>query len=406
MAENQINGGKDSACGLKARPAPIFQKSSVPTVEVLGRTHIVSYVNPSFCMLLGKTRKELLGLPFAEIVPGGDKCLPILDRVYETGEAAVAAREEGSGSTPASLLYAMWPRLDANELPVGVIIQLPRSANFNQSATEISEALIISGLHQHELTEIAEELRKESQRQAAELERLVEERTQKLRETVGELEAFSYSVAHDMRSPLRTMRGFSQMLLEQYAGALDAKAIDYLERIARSSSRLDLLIQDVLDYTKILRGQVAEEPLDLDRLLRDIIDTCPDWQRPHAEIQIEGTLPRVLGNEAFLTQCLSNLLSNAVKFVSPGTVPSVQISAELGVERMRLCIQDNGIGIAAERKGKIFGMFEKLHPPTEYEGTGIGLAIARKAAERMGAEIGFDSEFGKGSKFWIELKKA
>jgi len=241
--------------------------------------------------------------------------------------------------------------------------------------------------------------------QAAELERLVKERTSHLRETVGELEAFSYSLAHDLRAPLRSMIGFSQTLLEEYAGKMDARAGNFLQRIVRSSSRLDRLVQDVLNYTKILKTPAATELVDLDRLLRDILETYPEYQPPRAQIQIESTLPQVLGNEAFLTQCISNLLSNAVKFVSPGTIPCVRIWAEPKNGQVRLCFQDNGIGIAAQKHDRIFRMFERINPTAEYEGTGIGLTIARKAAQRMGGEIGFRSELGKGSTFWIQLQK-
>ncbi len=425
-------GTKKRSANLHPEPvprigsAPTIERSPLATVELLGSTHIISYVNPAFCRLLGKNRSQLLGNSFASIVPGGDKCAAILDSVYEMGEAAPTGPREELGSSPSSLLYAMWPSRNAAKPPVGVIIQLPKSANFRHNPTAISGALLISGLHQHELTEMAEESNAQSQKEIRErklaeaalqaakerltgeaehLERMVAERTEKLRETVGELEAFSYSVAHDMRAPLRSMRSFSQILLSQYAAVLDARGVDYLERIERSSTRLDCLIQNVLDYTKILRGAVPEELVDLDRLLRDILDTYPDWHPPAADITIKGTLPKVLGNDAFLTQCISNLLSNAVKFVLPGAVPHVRISAEPNAEGVRLCIQDSGIGIAVDKHARIFGMFEKVHPAAEYEGTGIGLTIARKAAHRMGAEIGFHSEPGKGSTFWIELRK-
>jgi PAS domain S-box-containing protein len=262
----------------------------------------------------------------------------------------------------------------------------------------------------------------ERKRQEEKLERTVAERTASLREIVGELEAFSYSVAHDMRAPLRGMQGFAKALSVDYASQLDARASDYLRRITSCSRRLDRLIQDVLNYSKIVKTQVVVEPLDLDGLTRDVIGTYPDWQPPKAEIQIESDLPKVLGNEAFLTQCISNLVSNAVKFVSPGTVPRVRIWAEevalpdryensqpnsTQVSRsseVRVYVADNGIGIAQDNHARIFRMFERIYPATEYEGTGIGLTIARRAAERMGGSIGFESELGKGSKFWIQLK--
>jgi signal transduction histidine kinase len=266
-------------------------------------------------------------------------------------------------------------------------------------------------------------------RQEEKLEKTVAERTAALRETVGELEAFSYSIAHDMRAPLRGMRGFADILQEEHASRLDPQATDYLRRISASANRMDGLIQDVLNYSKIVKAEVVIEPQDLDRLTREIIESYPQWQSPKVEIQIKGALPRVLGNQAFLTQCISNLISNAVKFVAPNTVPRLCIWAEgltpasaIGhtsdneksnsphyishplTSLIRLYFEDNGIGIAPDKHARIFRMFERIHPAAEYEGTGIGLTIACRAAERMGGTIGFDSEPGKGSKFWIQLK--
>jgi PAS domain S-box-containing protein len=267
-------------------------------------------------------------------------------------------------------------------------------------------------------------------RQEEELEKIVAERTAALRETVGELEAFSYSIAHDMRAPLRGMKGFAEILEEEHSSQLDAQAREYLRRISTSARRMDGLIQDVLNYSKIVKAQIVIEPQDLDRLTRDILETYPQWQPPKAEIRIEGVLPEVLANQAFLTQCISNLLSNAVKFVAPGVVPRVRIWAEevtptptnsqtsLDSESnsstslhpsgplVRLYFEDNGIGIAPDKHARIFRMFERIHPLAEYEGTGIGLTIACRAAERMGGSIGFESELGRGSRFWIQLRKS
>src|ERR1044071_4898276 len=159
--------------------------------------------------------------------------------------------------------------------------------------------------------------------QAAELERVVVERTAALREPVGELQAFSYAVSHDMRSPLRSMQGFAQCLLEDYSGKLDERGVNFLQQIMRSAIRLDRLVQDVLSYSSVLHSKCVMGPVDLNRLMLDIIQTYPNGNR--AQFQIQGILPKVLGNEAFLTQCFSNLLGNAAKFVAPGTTPQIQI---------------------------------------------------------------------------------
>ena len=243
-------------------------------------------------------------------------------------------------------------------------------------------------------------------RHALELEQVVTERTLKLRETIGELEGFSYSVSHDMRAPLRAMQSFAAFLVEEYGDKLDRQGNNYLEQIKRSAVRLDRLIQDVLSYTRILHAPLPMEPVDLDRLVRDIVETYPHAQLIRPQVEIKGALPAVVGNEALLTQCVSNLLSNAVKFVSPGTTSHVEISAETADDGwIRVGFKDNGIGIARENHSRIFRWFERIHPSSEYEGTGIGLTIVRKAIERMGAQVGFESELGCGSNFWIQLKK-
>jgi signal transduction histidine kinase len=243
-------------------------------------------------------------------------------------------------------------------------------------------------------------------RHAVELERVVEERTGELRETIGELEGFSYSVSHDMRAPLRAMQSYAHFLVDDYSGKLDEQGVNYLNLIMRSAVRLDRLIQDVLSYTRILHAKLPMERVDLDSLVRDMVDTFPNGQPIPPQLQIRGTLPHVMGNEALLAQCVSNLLSNAAKFVAPGATPHVEVSAEeMEDGSIRVWFRDDGIGIAPENHARIFRLFERIHPATEYEGTGIGLTIVRKATERMGAQAGFDSELGKGSNFWIQLTK-
>ncbi|HWQ90863.1 MAG TPA: chemotaxis protein CheB [Clostridia bacterium] len=241
------------------------------------------------------------------------------------------------------------------------------------------------------------------------LERAVTERTAALRETVHELEAFSYSLGHDLRAPLRTMKGYAELLAEGHGSQLDARGRDFLERISSAASRMDTLVQDVLSYTQVLRVNTPLAPVNLDKLVREIIQTYPEFQPPQVELEIEGTLPVVEAHPGFLTQSLSNLLNNAIKFVPPEAVPRVKIWAEDRAHEargfVRLWIADNGIGIATEDQTRIFRMFERVHAAAEYEGTGIGLTIVRKAVERMGGRVGLESAPGEGSKFWIELRK-
>lgn len=238
------------------------------------------------------------------------------------------------------------------------------------------------------------------------LETLVSERTERLQRTVGELEAFSYSLSHDMRAPLRAMQSFAEILLSEYGESIGDKGRDYIQRITRAAGRLDRLILDVLTYGQLLKDRVQLVPTDLDKLIGQIVRERPKLHSPNTTIEIESPLLPVMGHDASLTQCLSNLLDNAVKFVSARTSPKLRIWTEpVGQSQVRLWVQDNGIGIEKSQHEKIFEMFHRLHHPEEYEGTGIGLAIVRKAAERMHGQVGVQSEPGQGSRFWLQLAR-
>jgi signal transduction histidine kinase len=242
---------------------------------------------------------------------------------------------------------------------------------------------------------------------AAILEQTVAERTAELHDTISELEAFSYSISHDMRAPLRSMRGYADILMRECSETLTPESRRYLERITSSAERMDRLIQDVLTFSRVARNELTLEPVNLDHLVRGILECYPNLQQPHADIAIEDRLPYVLGNAAALTQCISNLLGNAVKFVAKGTQPRVRLWAEVDETAsreqpmVRLYVRDNGIGIAKTAQDKIFGIFQRLNK--NYDGTGIGLAVVKKAAERMRGRVGVNSEPGQGSTFSLEL---
>ena len=238
------------------------------------------------------------------------------------------------------------------------------------------------------------------------LEEQVERRTAELRETIQELEAFSYSISHDMRAPLRAMQGYSDALLEEYTEKLGVTGVDYLTRIRRSASRMDLLIQDVLAYSRVAKGEIDLKAVSVESVIRDVMQNYPDLQSGRVSISVITPIPAVLGHEAYLTQIVSNLLSNAVKFVLPGKKPEVVIRGAVEGKMVRIEFEDNGIGIAEKHQKQIFKIFGRVYSEKKYEGTGIGLAIVKKAAERMGGTLGLESEFGKGSKFFVLLRRA
>jgi PAS domain S-box-containing protein len=249
-------------------------------------------------------------------------------------------------------------------------------------------------------------LYEEAKNMEQELERRVEVRTAELNEAIHELEAFSYSVSHDLRAPLRTIRSFTELTLEDAAPRLTDEEKNYLDRVRRASQRLERLISDLLAYTRISKSQVELRRVDLHTLVSDIQREHPEFQPPQADVTIEGQLLPVIGNEAYLTQCISNLLGNAVKFVPPERTPHVRVWTQRQGDRVRLCVADNGIGISKEYLARAFEMFERLHLSGAYEGTGVGLAIVRRAVQRMKGTVGVESKLGEGSTFWLELPAA
>ena len=247
----------------------------------------------------------------------------------------------------------------------------------------------------------------ERRRTGENLERMVNERTASLREAIAQMEEFSYSISHDLRAPVRAMQCYAEVLMEDYGAELDEHAKKYLERIIHSGVRMDRLIQDILTYSRLSRREIKLQPISLDRLTRDIVSQYLDLKPASGlEIAVNGPLMPVVGHEASLSQAISNLLNNAIKFVAPGTPPKVQVWTERRNGDVRLWVEDNGIGIKPEYQHRLFNVFERVHPEKNYEGTGIGLAIVRKAAERMGGKAGVESNGVEGSKFWIQLPAA
>ena len=247
------------------------------------------------------------------------------------------------------------------------------------------------------------------------LEERVRARTRDLEERNQELETFAYSISHDLRSPLRAMEGFSHALLEDYGSKLDETGRQHAERVVAAARTMDRLIDDLLAYSRLTRSELDLAPIDLRRVLQGSLQQVESEVRSrNARVTITDSLPTVVGHGPTLAQVLANLLANGIKFVPAGRTPEIRVRAEArnGGEaggrggRVRLWVEDNGIGIAPEHHERIFRVFERLHRSADYPGTGIGLAIVRKAMERMGGASGVESHLGQGSRFWIELPRA
>jgi PAS domain S-box-containing protein len=229
---------------------------------------------------------------------------------------------------------------------------------------------------------------------------------ERLRDANQNLEEFAYSISHDLRAPIRAIEGFARILLEAQSQR-DAESNEYLKRIATIAEQANALITNLLTYSQLGQGDLLCQPVSLTRVLQTVLQQLEaEIQQHQAQITVESPLPTVMGNFPLLIQVLTNLLSNAIKFASPSRSPQVRIWAEPRSKSTRLWVEDNGIGIAPADQQRIFQAFERLHGIEEYPGTGIGLAIVRRGIDRMGGQVGVDSQPGQGSRFWIELPTA
>lgn len=239
------------------------------------------------------------------------------------------------------------------------------------------------------------------------LEERVKERTADLLETNEQLEQFCYTIAHDLRAPLRAQEGFANLLKEDFAETLGTKGQNYANKIVAAARRLDRLVQDLLNFSRIGRGSWQIQPVELRNAFEESQANLADSIRnTNATVTVGALEGTVRAHPATLMLILQNLLANALKFVAPGNTPRAHVWTEDKGEYVRFNVKDEGIGIPAEYHERIFGVFERLHDAGTYPGTGIGLSLVRKGIERMGGRIGLDSAPQKGSLFWIELPKA
>jgi signal transduction histidine kinase len=253
----------------------------------------------------------------------------------------------------------------------------------------------------------AARLRDELRRHATELEERVRERTARLEEINAELDAFSYTVSHDLRAPLRAVQGFADALLEDYARELPAEGQEYARRVVGAAQRMDRLIQDLLAYSRASRNELSIGRVELDKVVADAIERQQaDVWLHEAQVRPLGTFPAARGNHAALVQVVANLLGNALKFVANDRPSEVTLRAERADGRVRLWVEDNGIGIAPEHQERIFAVFTRLSAGDRYPGTGIGLAIVRRVMARLSGRAGVLSTPNVGSRFWIELPAA
>ncbi|MDI1484184.1 PAS domain S-box protein [Polyangium sp. y55x31] len=344
----------------------------------------LTLANPSTLQVLGRTEEEAIGrrdIDFAPQAEQGRRIAEIDRSVLRTGREVTGEEEFGLPGAVRTYLTTKAPLRDESGAVVG-LVGVSRDITARKQAEE------------------------EVRRLNAELELRVEERTRALSDANAELEAFSYTIAHDLRAPVRNMHSLADALVEDYAEELPPEARDYTERIVGAAVRMDNLIKDLLAYARLAREAIRLEPVDLDSVLTDVLGQMrPEIHERAAEVTVAWPLGRVFAHRTTLRQVMTNLLGNAIKFVQAGKKPVARVRAEDRGDRVRLWVEDNGIGVEPEHRERIFRVFERLHAQEAYPGTGIGLAIVRKGAERMGGSCGVESNPAGGSRFWVELPK-
>ena len=243
------------------------------------------------------------------------------------------------------------------------------------------------------------------------LEFEVKNRTDNLQQSLKAMETFCYGIAHDLSGPLRTIQGFTALLVSDYSQGFDETGHDYAERIRGAVDHLSNLIQALLVYGRLSSTAPTFVPVNLKELLRRVVTAFEaDLSKAHAKLQLQMDYPRVYANPPLVEQVMANLISNAIKFRRRNVRPEISVHSTVvhqerkrGNDFLRITISDNGIGIEPGQEDRIFGVFQKLHKPSEYPGTGMGLAIVKRAVELMNGQVGVYSHPGQGSSFWVSL---
>jgi signal transduction histidine kinase len=246
-------------------------------------------------------------------------------------------------------------------------------------------------------------LREQLNRQAAELERRVAERSAAVRAVTAELETVLYSVSHDLRAPLRQLLGFSRLLLDEPGRELDASAMHYAQRIHEAADHMSTLVDDLVNLSRIGRQDLLRREVSLTPLVEDLVGQFrSETDGRSIEWKIDE-LPSVVGDPALIRLALTNLLANAVKFTRPRQQATIRIRAVESEGQVGVAVEDNGVGFKMSYAGKLFGMFQRLHRADEFEGNGAGLAVVQRIAHKHGGRVWAEAEPDRGATFFLTL---
>ena len=409
----------------------VMRISSSPVLDRVG--HVVSAVN-SFEDITERKRYQEAQARLASIVESSDDGIISLDpdgiiRTWNRGAEQIygylateiigksvslvipaehSAEKDGllqklNGGQRVHYLETVRLRKDGTTFDVGLTI----SPLFDSRGVVTGISSIIRDITERKQMEKAlREAQTKLQSHADDLEKEVAIRTAAMRETIDSLEGICYHIAHDLRAPLRSLEGFSCLLLKSASSLLNDHQKEMLQRIAASVVKMDHLTTDLLNYGRIGHISLPCSWEELDHIFRAVlVDLSSEIEGRAATVELLTPMPKVWVNRMLVKQILSNLVNNALKYVAPGVAPQVRVWAEESETISRIFVEDNGIGIAPEFHQRIFKVFTRLHSEKDYAGTGMGLAIVQKGVQRMGGNVSVHSQLGQGSCFCLVLPK-
>jgi PAS domain S-box-containing protein len=371
-------------------PAQVLEAAPDAMIVVDDRGMLV-YVNGEAEKLFGYPRVELLGQPIEVLMPEAHRGGHVAHR-----DAYVAhPRTRPMGQA----LQIVARRRDGGEFPADVKLSpLPTPSGL----------LVTAAVRDITDRKKAEEKLRTYARHLEELKASVDRKNVELEQRNRELEQFAYVSSHDLQEPLRKIVAFGDRLRTRCAGALDERGLDYLSRMQGAASRMQLLINDLLEFSRLTTRRRLFQPVDLLKVVQaTVADLEVAIERAGGRVEV-GHLATIDADAVQMRQLVQNLLGNALKFRRPDAAPEVKVwgapAPGNGADpRYELRVSDNGIGIDQKYAERIFTVFERLNPREQYEGTGIGLAICKKIAERHGGTIAVESEIGRGTTFVVTL---
>lgn len=351
---------------------------------------MIEFNDAAFKIFGYKTREAFLNINRFIFIPQKTKYLPGVDLHEMTAEHGKRVMRGEAFQTPGVIVNA-----DKEEFIV--------SGHVVPTYQKYGEAFVIF----HDLTKkvLDKKAKKESDKRYQQTIRAKNEELEKYIESNLQLENFAYFASHDLQTPLRSITSFTQLLERRLKGRLSEEEQEFMDFVTSSAINMQRLINDLLSYSRVNTTEIELIEINPEKLLRQLIrELAESIEEKQADIIIQHLPDSILADQTKIRQVFQNLIANALKFSAAGVKPIVTINCKEEEDQWLFSVQDNGIGIKPEFQDKIFLLFKRLHNNTEYEGTGIGLAMVKKIIDQHQGQIGLDSTLGKGSTFWFTIK--